>query len=747
MLWHILYNQRAGARTPQLLLLFVVWLLLVNKLTVFALAESIIHQRVSDWLSGRLRGVAVTQEGILLPGMVTETTAELEEEGVQVIWSAVDDGNGGVILGTGPEGLVLHVKNTGEVTQLADLEEPHVFSLVIDEDGVVWAAASPGGALYKIREAEKPIKWWEGQVEYIWKILLEGRSLVLATGCPAMLVRVTNQNEATVLCRIPDNHVRSMARGGNNEYFLGTSGRGILLLWDGNDLEPLATSNREEIRQIEVVDKDSLIFLCIGDRDTEKSNSSANRNTIPEVNTTAGISGGSSLQKTTAQEAFALLGFEGNPTDPLLRNEISGELWIWTKKEGASKCVSLVGQPQAFYASKQEVWIGTGPKGHLFSVDTKRRKVSVMAQSTSKFLTGFLQISDALYITGSFPAAIYRLRKADQPIYESPVIDAGAPARWGKVNPLGETLSIQQRFGWTPEPDSLWTKWFDMNLQADRLQQREARFMQYRIVPAPTGVRRTEIYFTRINNPPVIKDLCILTTGEKFVIVENPPAYPGQLTLEQLVQNERQTRAQPAVNSVTGQNDVSEQHRVMNSIRVASQGGKGFRSLVIMAEDPDGDELEFAIEYRKAGQQEFLPLVDRLQNPFFNLDTSGWEEGWYEFRVSVRDIPPVGKQSFSSQETSMPFLVDNTAPEVELMKTVNNEITFRVKDKLTEVSTVEVSENGIDYRRVLPKDGVLDSKEELFSYKTSQNRIQGIFVRAADANGNITGKFLSTQTK
>ena len=709
-------------------------------------SRSVVHDKVSDWLSGRLNGVAVTEDGLLIPGMTAKEVSQLGVEGVNVVWSVVDDGSGGFYLGTGPEGKVVHVKKSGEVTVLADLEQAHVFALRRGFGAEVWAAASPGGVLYRLVEGEEPTKWWQGEAEYVWDIFVEEKGCVLATGRPAQLVRVSNQNESAVVCTVPDVHVRCLARNGDGVFFLGTSERGMLLSWDGKKLMPLASVDRREIRQVQVADGGKVFFIAVGDAVDDVQRSKGRGGSTSGSGGNSSLSGSSSRQGGDSFDVFRSLGGEEGGSMQRGKMDFKGDFWQWTEQSGATKVVSLPGQPHAFFADSQRVFVGVGSKGFVFSVDVERRRVSAVAQAASDYVTGFLQTSDDLIIAGSYPVSLSQLIAAQEPMFESAVVDAGTSARWGKVSVLGEAVKLERRFGWTPEPDCLWTEWTDTS-ESQSSQISSPRFTQYRLVPSQAGVRRVEVFYTNYNRSPLFREIRVLESGEQFEIVENPSGGPGQQSLEQLLRNEQASGSGAVGSFVSLSQKKNNEESGLGSIRVASLGGRSFRTLIFMVDDPDGDSLEFSVEARNLERGDFSLLKSGLKKPFFNFDTRGWSDGWYEFKVVAKDKPALGQEALSVESISEPVLVDNTPPDIEFLRTSDKEFTFRIKDNHSELASVEVSENGIDFRNILPKDGVVDSLEEIFSVPLEKDGVDGLFVRASDRNGNLAGGFLKSLVK
>jgi hypothetical protein len=83
---------------------------------------------------------------------------------------------------------------------------------------------------------------------------------------------------------------------------------------------------------------------------------------------------------------------------------------------------------------------------------------------------------------------LYALEPAAEGVYLSPVLDAGAPARWGALRwsaslPDGARLTLQTRSGNTPEPDASWSAWTTAyeNPEGSTILSPPAQYLQVRV--------------------------------------------------------------------------------------------------------------------------------------------------------------------------------------------------------------------------------------------------------------------------
>ena len=122
----------------------------------------------------------------------------------------------------------------------------------------------------------------------------------------------------------------------------------------------------------------------------------------------------------------------------------------------------------------------------------------------------------------------------------------------------------------------------------------------------------------------------------------------------------------------------------------------------------------------------------------YSWDTSGWPDGEYRVRVKATDLPnnPYDDAKEDDLESRV-WEIDHTAPEIIVVNDGPDALEFRVEDETSLLNAVSVSGNGVDYEVTIPRDGVLDSKSELFRVEKAGREV--IYIRAKDMSGNVAG--------
>jgi hypothetical protein len=97
----------------------------------------------------------------------------------------------------------------------------------------------------------------------------------------------------------------------------------------------------------------------------------------------------------------------------------------------------------------------------------------------------------------------------------------------------------------------------------------------------------------------------------------------------------------------------------------------------------------------------------------------------------------------TSDLISAPFWVDNTPPDVEVLKQVvtgsNAEVQFAAEDSTSPLRSADTSLDGQDWHDILSDDGIVDSRKETFTVKLTHLSPgeHVVALRASDTSGNI----------
>jgi hypothetical protein len=179
------------------------------------------------------------------------------------------------------------------------------------------------------------------------------------------------------------------------------------------------------------------------------------------------------------------------------------------------------------------------------------------------------------------------------------------------------------------------------------------------------------------------------------------------------------------------------------------------KTIAWKASDPNDDELDFDLFYRGMDEKEWKEIDEDLRGETaYEWDTARVPDGLYLLKLVARDgeVRPQG-EALADERVSRPLLVDNRRPTLQALDARRQEdgsfeLSGVAHDEHGHVTKIEVSRNSGDWAPVFPADGLFDSGEEPFSFRTEQLEPgEHVFVFAAtDGNQNTgTGKVVAAR--
>jgi len=182
-----------------------------------------------------------------------------------------------------------------------------------------------------------------------------------------------------------------------------------------------------------------------------------------------------------------------------------------------------------------------------------------------------------------------------------------------------------------------------------------------------------------------------------------------------------------------------------------------------VADDPNGDRLEFDLFLRGEGESRWRPLAERVPDQAHAFGTAGLPDGEYRLKVIASDRrsnPDASALDDSLDSNS--FLVDNTPPKVSTLRVERAGperllVNAMVQDELSPLRALEYSLDARIWEAAFPTDGIFDSRAESFRFEidlaaaAARSRAAGltspveaghsgagetVLVRAADIAGN-----------
>jgi hypothetical protein len=212
-------------------------------------------------------------------------------------------------------------------------------------------------------------------------------------------------------------------------------------------------------------------------------------------------------------------------------------------------------------------------------------------------------------------------------------------------------------------------------------------------------VSAVEVFWRERNLPPRIEELVVAPQGLGFREGEMTP------------RSEAVTQTLPGGQKV----EYSVSTTQARALRDLPAWLRGLRTMQWRGTDPNGDRLRFRVEVRREPGGEWIEVGKDLEASSFTWDTNGLPDGRYRVRVTGSDQigNPVG-EGLTTEVSSEPFSVDNTAPEIPSLEAraegATIVVTGRAEDGASALTRLELSLDNDDWRTVSPDGGLADDR-------------------------------------
>ncbi|MGH9579496.1 MAG: two-component regulator propeller domain-containing protein, partial [Terriglobales bacterium] len=214
------------------------------------------QSRFEEFEKGTTRGVAIESQGALTPAPSFESITTTPST---FLWAAASDPQGNVYAAAGAPARVYRVDPSGEISVIFKPQELQVQALALGPGGVIFAATSPDGKVYRIARqkdsaakgdkaaaeqkkeetrptAEMPVdpswtatEYFAPGTKYIWDLALDkdGR-LYVATGDRGEIFRVTSAGQGALFFKSDEAHIRALVLDAAGNLIAGSDGNGLV---------------------------------------------------------------------------------------------------------------------------------------------------------------------------------------------------------------------------------------------------------------------------------------------------------------------------------------------------------------------------------------------------------------------------------------------------------------------------------------------------------------------------------------
>jgi hypothetical protein len=668
------------------------------------------HHKPGDYDKSKFQRVVMSNTGTLRLARELRPLASLDATHV---WALVEDKAGNLFAGTGDEGRVYKVSPDGKVTVAYTSEQSQVLSLAVGTDGSVYAGTGPVAQIVQISPTGRTKVLANLGESYVWALAVDPKTqdVYAGTGPKGKVYHIAADGKSHVFYDTKQDHVLCLAVGPDGSVYAGTDKTGRVYRLDRRGKGfVMYQAPQVEVRTL-VLTADA---LYVGTSATKRrGGSSASRGgagfSTAAISRPAGTKVSTRPKVPVARsETVSRKGSsdKGSPA-PAPSTPASGENSVYrialdgpVREVFREKALvlSLLRQDGRFFA-------GTGMEGQVFEVNEATRERSEIARLDHGQVLALCRRQDGSIVLGTGdPGKLYVLKNhfAARGTTTSEVLDAGLISKWGALRWRAHTLArtkvtVAVRSGNVAEPDETWSEWSEEETDGDsaRITAPTARFLQYRITLA----------------------------------TEDPKVTPA---LRTLTLRYATTNQAPEVTKVE-----------VPDLNATNLDNPKKLKLKWAATDANEDELTYSLYVRKDGWENWVLLEDDLDKTDYEWDTTTTPSGTYRVKIVAsdhKDNPE--REALTGERISAPVVVCHEAPTV-VVKTAGIEsarmvIAGSARSPLVRLTAASYSLNGKKWVNVFPTDGLFDSRTETFRFKTEALK-PGTYVvvlKVSDAAGN-----------
>jgi hypothetical protein len=670
-----------------------------------------------DFRKGKLTNLSLTSDDELILAPRFDMVFNTEQP---LVWSAVADSKGSVYLGTGHNGKIFKVDASGKGAMLADLAELDVLALAVDSKDVLYAGTSPDGKVYKIENGTAK-EFFDPKAKYIWSLVFDKQGrLLVGTGDKGIIYRVTADGKASTFYETDETHVVSMAIDRDGNVIAGGDPKGyVYRITPEGKAFVLYDSGLREIHSVAVAPNGTIYAAAVSSQSGPASSPSAtaaspsSSSQQPGITVTINSAAPQDIQVVEPLEAVSADtprsqtrhgGTDANAQSAVLEIQPDGVVnTLWRSRDEMVFSV---------LPHDGKLLFSTGAKGRIYSLDGPRN-VTLLVESTEEQTTRLLAAGDRLYATSANIGKLFRFGDtlATTGTYESTVKDTDSISSWGKLSwksGPNDAVDVFTRTGNTSTPDKTWSDWQKTGVNGETVSPK-ARFIQWRALLKSDRTRSprlssVKVPFLQQNFRPEIGNVEVLPSG---VALQKVPLNTGNSV------NPNDAAAIRA-NARAGLPRIA-------SIPPRKVPQRGAQSFQWNATDKNGDTLSYDLYYRADTERTWKILKKDLEDNFYTINSDTLPDGTYEVRVVASDAPSNPPDlALKGEMESRPFTIDNTPPVVTMkldgLEGKRARIAIDALDQTSTLSQAEVAIDTGEWRPVFPKDGILDSKSDSFSY-------------------------------
>jgi hypothetical protein len=708
-----------------------------------------------EFLQGTLSNVSLDTDGDLHLAPGSRVVFNPEEA---LALSLAHDQKGNLYVGTGHQGKVFRVDAKQNSTLLFTAREPDIFALAVGPDGSLYVGSSPEGKVYRVTPDGQSKVFYDPRAKYIWALTLDvqGR-LYVATGDKGQIFRVDPAGKAELFFDSKQTHIMCLTFEKDGNLLAGSVPKGLIYrISPQGKAFVLYEANLPEIHDL-VTDSSGRIYAAAlggaGGKGSPELLIPPGPGLVPGGVATITVTASDEINAATASEAQNPP--NGGPNAPSFNRQapVVPAIPNFQIPQGRGSLIEILpdSTTETIWSSNSESIFGLAVRGNhvLFSTDSNGRifdivpgreaqRVTLVTETHESLATRLMLAGSDLYVATSNIAKLLRVESevAAEGSYESAVKDTKLVSRWGVLAwrgevPAGTTLEFFTRSGNSERPDQTWSDWAGPIRGSDGgpVTSPPARYIQWKAVLHASGANSptlddVTVSYLNQNLPPQIRSLNVSTAGERTSPAGSSSSGLATGTMISVgAQSSGAFGPMPTTGSPAGRIPVT---------------------LSWQADDPNNDQLVYSLYLKATDEQEWHLLKDKLRQTSYTIDPGSLPDGKYVAKLVASDEdsnPP--ELARKSELLSAPFWVDNTPPQVRVLRAIvtagGAEVVFEAEDSTSPLHSAETSIDGKEWKDVVSDDGIVDSRKETFTLRLSKLEAgeHVVSLRAFDTAGNV----------
>ncbi len=631
---------------------------------------------LADFQKGNFINVSIDSNGRLFLGPKLKSLPGPAEE---FYLSAAMAKSGDLYLGTGHNASVFKVSPTGKSERVFKGEQLDIYALLVAENGDVIVGTSPNGRVFRIGKENQVSELFHPDEKFIWDLAEDKQgNIICALGNTGAVYSIAKAGTVENLFMAEDSHIISLHVTSDDAILAGSGDRGILYEIRNRKIKVLYDSPLEEIKGIADDGEGNIFFAAVKSVPTPQASK--------EIDIGVASPKSESADKEVTKEKSILYCLQADGSvDP-----------VWSSTEEYIYAVN-------FDADSKAVVIGTGNAGRVYRVD-KQGAYAQVCESDSAQVFRITGAGKGYFLITNNTAGITQVENSlnASGTYFSEIFDARILSRFGRLAWNGETgkqstVSFSVRLGNSDNPDKSWTNWSapfndpeNSNINTGGYRFLQVKIMLNSAVSSETPFLSSyRIHYLTDNLKPEINQIMIQKPGEIKPVADTVPP-------------------------------------------------RKYLHISWEASDPNQDRLNYNLFLKKLPDGEWQPLRVDVQEKWLYLDSELFADGKYLLKVQADDgLDNTPSRIKTAVKTSIPFIIDSTAPVLSDFVLAAGRVTFTASDESSAVAQVHYSFDGKSWHPVFPEDMVGDSRSEKFDFLLNNSKnARVLFIKVADEYDN-----------